>query len=585
MSSVGPPDGGYTYYQKSIDELEQELEADAKRREVKRQEALETQSKRHEEALRRKDESHARDIERVKEGANEDLSRVKEDSRRENEYVRSRNYDRMGRMQAETDAQRKEALHEVERLKAEYENAARKNESSARSSSDVIQREQLQREENTARAMRESHQHEVNTLRGSLQELADQDRLHSKGYAQGRAAAIGELEDNWRLVDYVRNEAAEKEIEATKARAKDAERYYTIANDKNLKDQGLMMARLLNERTSEAHSEQQMLTDQFQRDHDQMSIRMKRDRELSQQSNERMMSQAATDREKALAQQADSFNRAYGDMADANAEKIKHLESNLQEARTSDDVSKISPAAEERVRNLTSQEYEKVMKADDDRRDAEISSLRRNFQDSYNTLLDDKRTIETRLNQDRALEQHTEQTTYLDSVAELADDRDRSLRHKEADNQRAFDSLTRDHARLLERQRREYEDIIYNLKNDANTRLASTRQENEFNSKMAQKAFSVRQNELIREYEKKLADQRAEYETQVGELKSQMAVALREAERRSKTSIEEVSKGYEQRMTQMEFQQKERERLISQNYSDELDKVKRSNALLIQKKS
>ena len=137
----------------------------------------------------------------------------------------------------------------------------------------------------------------------------------------------------------------------------------------------------------------------------------------------------------------------------------------------------------------------------------------------------------------------------------------------------------------MDQQRRHYEDVIQDLKNDANARIASMRQDYEFNSKMAQKAFSARQNELIREYEKKLADQKSESDVQIADLKSALAVSQREADRRTRQALEEQSKGYEQRIAQNEFQTKERERVISQNYQDELEKVKRSNALLIQKKS
>ena len=49
--------------------------------------------------------------------------------------------------------------------------------------------------------------------------------------------------------------------------------------------------------------------------------------------------------------------------------------------------------------------------------------------------------------------------------------------------------------------------------------------------------------------------------------------------------LDEQARSYEQRIAQLEFQHKERERYISQNYQDEMEKLKRSNAILVQKKS
>jgi hypothetical protein len=76
-----------------------------------------------------------------------------------------------------------------------------------------------------------------------------------------------------------------------------------------------------------------------------------------------------------------------------------------------------------------------------------------------------------------------------------------------------------------------------------------------------------------------------EHDSQVDELKGSTQVLLREAEKKARVDMEQQARSYEQRIAQMEFQRKERERYITQNYQDELDKVRRSNAALIQKKS
>lgn len=68
-------------------------------------------------------------------------------------------------------------------------------------------------------------------------------------------------------------------------------------------------------------------------------------------------------------------------------------------------------------------------------------------------------------------------------------------------------------------------------------------------------------------------------------MKEELARNHSESERRNKQMLEEQSKGYEQKISQLEYQSKERERTISENYQDQIDKLKRSNALIIQRRS
>jgi hypothetical protein len=90
---------------------------------------------------------------------------------------------------------------------------------------------------------------------------------------------------------------------------------------------------------------------------------------------------------------------------------------------------------------------------------------------------------------------------------------------------------------------------------------------------------------VIREYEKKLSEQKTEFDFKLEDLKAQTNVDLRAAERRSKQELELQAKGYEQRIAQIDAQNKERERYIAQGYQDELDRTRRSYELLNKKKS
>jgi len=132
---------------------------------------------------------------------------------------------------------------------------------------------------------------------------------------------------------------------------------------------------------------------------------------------------------------------------------------------------------------------------------------------------------------------------------------------------------------VLDKQRQSFEQAIFDTRADAQQRITQTNQKAEFDSKMAQRAFAQRTNELIRDYEKKLGDQRTLSDDQIGDLKQQLNLATHDADRRNKQMLEEQSHGYEQRIQALEFQSKERERIISENYQDQIEKMKRSYAL------
>ena len=138
---------------------------------------------------------------------------------------------------------------------------------------------------------------------------------------------------------------------------------------------------------------------------------------------------------------------------------------------------------------------------------------------------------------------------------------------------------------MLEHQRRQYDEIMTTSKNDASAKMQALRQEGDFNMKMAQRSFNAQQNELIREYEKKLADQKVEHDKTLDEIKSSAERTVREAGRQARVDSEAQARANEQKLAQIEMQHKERERYVTQNYQDDLEKMKRSNALLIQKKS
>jgi len=183
------------------------------------------------------------------------------------------------------------------------------------------------------------------------------------------------------------------------------------------------------------------------------------------------------------------------------------------------------------------------------------------------------------------VEEHQQRQTLMNHIDDVQQTQERLLRDKDYQATRQTDALNHNYSNSLERQRREYEQVINQLKSDDSEKINQVRQQADFDAKMAQRNLATKQYEMAKSYERKLEEQKTQYEDVVANLKEQLATHHQEAERRTRQLLDEQGKGYEQKIAQMEYQTKERERTISDNYQDQIEKLKRSNALLIQRKS
>jgi hypothetical protein len=214
-----------------------------------------------------------------------------------------------------------------------------------------------------------------------------------------------------------------------------------------------------------------------------------------------------------------------------------------------------------------------------------MESLRGNYSKRLEDTVLDFQEKETQIQRGNVAEAHYNKTASLDYMAEQEFSKDTALRNMRYDQDRQNEGMTRNFALTLEKQRREYESIISALRDDASAKLAALRQETDFSSKMAHRSFAQKQNEIVRVYDKKLTDQKIHYEGLVEHSRSEALKAVRESERKTRQALDEQARSYDMRMAQSEVQWKERERHMEQNFEDTMERLKRSNALLISKKS
>ena len=95
----------------------------------------------------------------------------------------------------------------------------------------------------------------------------------------------------------------------------------------------------------------------------------------------------------------------------------------------------------------------------------------------------------------------------------------------------------------------------------------------------------IKMNDLRRTYETKLSDDRDFHDKTMTELRLEYDKKLRDQGRVTGRALDDRVRAYEHQIKQLELSFKEKERSLSEHYAEELDRMKRSNAQLIQKKS
>jgi hypothetical protein len=106
----------------------------------------------------------------------------------------------------------------------------------------------------------------------------------------------------------------------------------------------------------------------------------------------------------------------------------------------------------------------------------------------------------------------------------------------------------------------------------------------EFERRTMRREHQASTAELMRTYEKKLTEQKVSADEALRDMKGKLDSQARDSDRRLKQALADQARSYDHRIAETEAQTKDRERLLARNHEDELDKVRKANALLLSKK-
>lgn len=332
------------------------------------------------------------------------------------------------------------------------------------------------------------------------------------------------------------------------------------------------------EREGELHRENSRNLDNFNRTILDEKVRASR-------QQQQLQSKGENDRSGALQAQKTNFTRDLEQKGDYYQSKIVENEQAIQKLRNPSSAKDVPQYARERIENDLRQGYEqKYATLNEGRKIERESILKDQVRERIKIKEDTERAMRNQTrNATKALDEEKSRMVgaYLDLQSLKEEERLRA-EHSKA---KQLTQLTSNHTRELESQSQHLRDAVEENRYVEELKSKKVVEDAELNQRQLARNFAMELNSARREMDKRLLEQRDGYESQIIEMKREAQAAVREAERKGKSVMEERIRTYEHQIKQMEQTQKERERFLTEHYEDEIDRMKRTNARLIQKKS
>lgn len=588
MSNVTPSsseNGMANYYQKALQNLENELQSETKRHRQAREEELERSNQNHEASLKKKDQEMSQAVQEIRARSNEAIVRDQENYQQELEQLKGQLYNTRGQLsdlipyslhkkQIEDLNEYSQKRHEQDsKIQGEQqeEMQSRMDELTKHQNKNVRDLENQYARENArlASEMKEAHRQDQELANEQqkylLNEMQTQENNQHSELKRAQNAYETQIDQ---LRDETRTREAKNQKQSDALREKDAYLSETIA-------------RLNDQHHSSVHTLEQAYQNQFrQLENQQKKQELAHSHEMGISSNEANQQQKL-----ALENQANAYQTTLTQLNQNKDNQIQQLQKELYQQGSTPDVGSVSPALEDKIRQSFLKEYRKTFRAEAERNRINEDRIQKKYEEPYKRAVDSLETREREIYQKHATERNEERMQYFDSIQNTEFRANDRLKEQEYLHERERDTMARQFGSMFERQSKEYEQVVDTIRNDAKEKIFQAQKENDENIKLAQRTLSAKQNELIREYEKKLADQKKDYELTLEDVKIQTQSELRKTDSRSKQELENQAKGYEQKLSQIDAQYKERERNLSQIHQEELDRIRRSYELASQKKS
>ncbi len=535
-----------------IRDLQEDLEEEIQNARQKTDEQQTLSDKRAKEQASKLEKAVASATDRMRKDHEQSFIRERENQRTELNRLKAATYDRQAKhVQADTMVQ-STAMDQVERAEAQMKEARKIDREATEAQIHRANLMARDRSEHDAEVLREAHQREVSNLSEKL---------------------------DYATQEYNRDLSLQRKRDAEKAESSQQK------SNERLDE----LARANAERMRQLHSEHKQEENRIQGEYNKDKARLQDAREQERESFHSSVTRQKQDLDAAFQKTTDTRSKAYEDSLKSqkaySQQQIGELETELQYRKTSADPKSMSPQAEHTLRERLGQEFDQQTRAREAIHQKAYTDLMNQGRDQYRALASQNERERIKSTQELAKTETEGRTALTQQVMDADFQREQLIRSKDSQQDQSNQKLHRHYSSQLEDQRRQYEEILESFQNDAAAKSQTQRQESEFALRMERRTSAARQNELIREYEKRLSDQKDQFSDELKSQKLTSEKAIRDLETKHRQDQEEQARLGNHEVAQLEQQYQERERVSARNYQEQIEKLKRSNALLQSKKS
>jgi hypothetical protein len=532
----------------------------------------------YEEQLRSKSQEYNRRLQEIRAEAQEDVRRLKDEV-----------YDKNGRTKTRDAVELQEERRRLgdyrDELRRETESRIQKVEQAAEIRAQKSGRNEESRVGQALEDQKRSHLQEITALHDELTHYRHLERDIDSERQQVRQKEIDEyegqhLQEKDRIISNY-----ERQIEKLHSRQDERDEHFTRRMIETQMDGDRRSEKQLRDQKHEFTQVEKDRRRQLQQleEHFDQQIRIEKGR--NDRSTDTLITQSTQDKERAI-EAKDQTYREYlkQNKAQHDLERQKQ-ESELQTLKTTSDATKVSPYVAEKIRRGAEERYHQQLEVANRVNTDKLQAARlrdqqerSDLQEQYSLSLQEK-TKNMQTGQD--LEKRQFMTAYDDlQHSKIEERRDLENRHR-GSVERLLSQKTTDET-LSERR---HQDQLSEQRVNFREEKLKTTAELETKNRDLERDWSARYRDMKRGMERQIAEAREQHETKMAEMRYEYDKKLRDTERLSHRALEDRVRAYEHQMKQQELAFKEKERFLTERYEEELDRMRHTNARLIQKKS
>lgn len=568
----------YTSYQNSLQRLRDSYETERADSRASNDEKLESVKARAEETIKSAKTDYSSRLEEERAQAREEVKKLKDDL-----------YDQRGKSQSgeskEIQEERKALSKYHDDIQKQSDKRVEQAKEYTRAEVDRLHEQSANKVEDAVTAQKKSHRQEVNDLQGELQQYksGDRDIEFEKAFAKQKILNETEgeqLKEKQQIVS-----SYDRQIKRLRDHEEELQdNYNRKLNDSSYANQDRTQAQLMAQRSAFNRIEKDQAQERgyLEKNH---QIDMDSVKGQSVRSSENLIAKHTEDMDHVI-NNKDQIYTDYISSKDAKTRlELAQRDAKITELQTTDNSLKVSPFVVEKINQaaekrsmLALNEAQAVHQKNLDAARNRDSEDRKDLSEKYKTEFAD-------LSRSSRREMDLQSRQVRDTAGDMESTRTAEVSDLKESKRKLGESLYQKNAMELEAAQKQKKEALLDQREtlilDKNASLDDAQ-----NSMRAQdREWFIKVNDLRRNFEQKLTDEREAHEKLTLETKLENDKKLRSLDRLSHRTLDDRVRSFEHQITQQELAFKEKERFLTEHYEEELDKMKRTNAHLIEKKS